>query len=135
MDWLTNVLWHNGKFLGIEWTMWKIVGWIGNVVFFSRFMVQWYATEKHKQVLVPASFWWLSLAGSLILLAYGLFYKKDSVIIFAYAFNWIPYVRNLVIHYRHEDAHILCSSCQSNCPPKSKYCFNCGTKLSDTKPQ
>ena len=82
----------NGKFLGIEWSVWKVVGWIGNAVFSTRFLVQWYATEKRQQVVVPPLFWWLSLAGSLLLLSYALFYQRDSVFIFAYAFTWIPYM-------------------------------------------
>ena len=51
MDWLTNLIWHDGKFLGIEWHFWKMIGWLGNAVFFSRFFVQWYATEKLKRVV------------------------------------------------------------------------------------
>ena len=97
MDWL----WHNGNFLGIEWHAWKIVGWAGNLVFSSRFILQWYVTEKQKQVTVPTAFWWLSLIGSLLLLAYAVFWEKSSVFIFAYAFTWIPYIRNLIISYRH----------------------------------
>jgi lipid-A-disaccharide synthase-like uncharacterized protein len=74
------------RFLGIEWHVWKTLGWLGNVVFFSRFLVQWFATEKKKQVVVPISFWWLSLIGSLLLLIYGL-HQRDSVFIFAYLFT------------------------------------------------
>src|SRR5262250_121483 len=102
MDWFANINWqegfNNGRFFWIEWHVWKVVGWAGNAVFFSRFLVQWYATEKLKRVVVPTAFWWLSLAGSLLLLSYALFYQRDSVFIFAYAFTWIPYIRNLVIH-------------------------------------
>ena len=94
MDWLTNLLWHGGKFLGTDWTpwiiFWNIIGWSGNAVFSSRFLVQWYATEKKKQVVVPTLFWWLSLVGSLLLLSFALFYDKHYVVIFAYAFTWIP---------------------------------------------
>jgi lipid-A-disaccharide synthase-like uncharacterized protein len=129
MDWLTNLIWHGGKFLGIEWTTWKIIGWLGNAVFFSRFFVQWYATEKLKRVVVPTAFWWLSLAGSLLLLCYALFYRGDSVFIFAYAFTWIPYIRNLVIHHRHAAAHLNCLACGNSCPPHSNFCFSCGAKL------
>lgn len=129
MDALHQIFWINGNFLGVTWGWWKVIGWLGNAVFFSRFVVQWYATEKRKQVVVPTSFWWLSLIGSLLLLAYALFYKHDSVIIFAYAFNWIPYIRNLVIHKRHADAHLLCPNCQTDCPPKATFCFACGTRL------
>ncbi len=126
---MDTLLFPGGKFLGIEWHIWKVIGWLGNAVFFSRFLVQWYATEKRKQVVVPSAFWWLSLTGSLLLLSYALFYQKDSVFIFAYAFTWIPYIRNLVINRRHKNAHILCPDCEMNCPPKSNYCPNCGTPL------
>jgi lipid-A-disaccharide synthase-like uncharacterized protein len=129
MDWLHQLLWYNGHFLGISWGWWKVIGWLGNFFFFSRFVVQWYATERRKQVVVPAAFWWLSLTGSLLLLAYALFYQHDSVIIFAYAFNWIPYIRNLIIHRRHEDAHLNCPDCGKVCPPGSNFCPACGARL------
>ena len=134
MDWLMNVLWHDGKFLGVQWGVWKAVGWTGNAVFFSRFFVQWYATEKLKRVVVPAAFWWLSLAGSLLLLSYALFYQHDSVFIFAYAFTWIPYIRNLVIHRRHEAAHLSCPKCAGVCAPDSVFCHHCGTRLDQAAP-
>ena len=137
MDWLTNINWHdgfsNGRFLWIDWNAWKVIGWLGNVVFFSRFFVQWYVTEKRKQVVVPVAFWWLSLFGSLLLLSYALFYKHDSVFIFANAFNWIPYIRNLMIHHRHEDAHQDCPGCGKSCPPRSNFCGDCGTSLAATQ--
>ena len=128
MDWLGNLIWHGENFLGIEWHFWKVIGWLGNVVFFSRFFVQWYATEKHKKVIVPSSFWWLSLVGSLLLLAYGL-YRRDSVFIFAYLFTWIPYIRNLIIAHRHKKAHQICSACGNESPPLAKFCPACGAKL------
>ena len=134
MDWLTNLVWHNGMFLGVQWGVWKVIGWLGNAVFFSRFFVQWYATERLKRVVVPTAFWWLSLAGSLLLLSYALFYKRDSVFIFAYAFTWIPYIRNLVIHQRHAAAHLECSRCARVCPPQSNYCFACGARLATGRP-
>jgi lipid-A-disaccharide synthase-like uncharacterized protein len=82
MDWLNNFIWHNGKFLGIDWSVWKVVGWLGNLIFSSRFLVQWYVTEKKKRVVVPQAFWWLSLTGSLIFLCYSI-HQRDSVFIFA----------------------------------------------------
>jgi lipid-A-disaccharide synthase-like uncharacterized protein len=124
-----DFIWHNGHFLGIHWTAWKVIGWAGNAIFFSRFIVQWYATEKLRRVVVPAAFWWLSLSGSIILLCYALFYQKDSVFIFAYAFSWIPYIRNLVIQKRHDQAHLDCPGCGNVCPPHSCYCFACGAAL------
>jgi lipid-A-disaccharide synthase-like uncharacterized protein len=131
MDWLTNLIWHDGKLLGIDWSVWKAVGWLGNIVFFTRFLVQWYATEKKKRVVVPTAFWWLSLAGALLLLAYSV-HKQDSVFICAYVLTWIPYTRNLIIHYRHEKAHSNCSGCGKSCPPQSNFCPNCGARLAAT---
>lgn len=129
MDWLQNLLWHDGKLLGVDWHFWKIIGWTGNLTFFSRFLVQWYATEKRKQVVVPIAFWWLSLTGSLLLFSYALFYEQDSVFIFAYAFTWIPYIRNLVIHRRHAAAIHICSHCAAASPPTAKFCSECGAQL------
>jgi lipid-A-disaccharide synthase-like uncharacterized protein len=107
MDWPADLVW-NGKLLGIDWSVWKVVGWLGNVVFFSR--------------------WWLSLVGSLLLLIYSL-RQRDSVFIFAYAFTWIPYIRNLIIHHRHVEAHLECPRCGRSCPPPSNFCSACGTAL------
>ncbi|HYG22241.1 MAG TPA: lipid-A-disaccharide synthase N-terminal domain-containing protein [Verrucomicrobiae bacterium] len=128
MDWLKQWIWYNGNFLGIEWSIWKIVGWLGNAVFFSRFFIQWYATERKKQVVVPSAFWWLSLSGSLLLLVYSL-RQRDSVFIFAYAFTWIPYIRNLMIHHQHKEAHTGCPACGRSCPPTANYCAACGNRL------
>jgi lipid-A-disaccharide synthase-like uncharacterized protein len=129
MDWLHNQLWRNGHFL---W--WEILGWMGAAIFSTRFFLQWYATEKMKRVVVPMLFWWLSLAGSLMLLTYAIFTDKRSyVIIFSYAFAWIPYVRNLIIHRRDKAAHLDCPACGVICPPNSKFCFACGSRL-ETNP-
>ncbi len=130
---LEHFPWIGGKFLGVEWSVWKAVGWLGNGIFFSRFIVQWFATEKRKQVVVPALFWWLSIAGSLVLLAYAVFYKRDSVFIFAYAFTWIPYIRNLMIHHRHERALQNCAQCGFLSPPSAGYCSQCGAKLAEAE--
>jgi lipid-A-disaccharide synthase-like uncharacterized protein len=136
MDWLINflwhdVIWHGDKLFGIQWGFWKVIGWLGNVTFSARFLVQWYATEKKKRVVVPTAFWWLSLVGSLLLLVYAL-QKTDSVFIYAYLFPWIPYTRNLIIHYRHKKAHMSCPDCGNSCPPQSNYCSNCGARLTPT---
>jgi lipid-A-disaccharide synthase-like uncharacterized protein len=129
MNSLHDLIWYHDKFLGIQWSVWKIIGWTGNVAFSSRFIVQWYATEKSKKVVIPVAFWWLSLTGSLLLLVYSL-EQRNSVYIYAFLFPWIPYTRNLIIHYRHEKAHTDCPSCGKKVPPLSNFCPQCGTKLS-----
>jgi lipid-A-disaccharide synthase-like uncharacterized protein len=130
MDNIANLFWHDGKILGVPWdAFWTVIGWLANVTFTSRFLVQWYATEKKRQVVVPPLFWWLSLVGSLLFLFYAVFYDKHHVIIFAYAFSWIPYIRNLVIHTRHKNAHTDCSGCGKKIPPQANYCPACGVKV------
>ena len=121
----------DGKIFGMTgWALlWTAIGWAGNAVFFSRFFVQWYATEKKKQVVIPVLFWWLSLVGSLLLLLYAVFYDKHYVVIFAYAFTWIPYIRNLIIHRRHKEAHRECPNCGQSCAPQSNFCAACGMRL------
>lgn len=125
-----DVIFFNNRFLGIEWNTWKFVGWLGNIVFFSRFLVQWWATERNKQVVVPNSFWWLSLIGSLLLLAFAI-KQRQSVFIFAYAFTWIPYIRNLIISHRSTRKAFCCAQCETLCAPTARYCSQCGHKAGD----
>ena len=128
MDWLSDLLWPGGKFLGIQWHLWKVVGWTGNVLFTSRFFVQWWATERHRRVVIPDAFWWLSLAGSGCLLVYG-FYQRDSVFIFAYLFTWIPYIRNLIIGHRATRNARACQDCREPAGIAATYCAACGCRL------
>lgn len=89
----------DGSWLGIHWGLMKIIGWAGNLLFFSRFVIQWLASERKRAVVVPLAFWYCSLAGSLLLLIYALS-RRDSVFVFAYLFTWIPYIRNLYFAHR-----------------------------------
>jgi lipid-A-disaccharide synthase-like uncharacterized protein len=126
---LHQLFWYHGKFLAITWNWWKGIGFLGNAIFSTRFLVQWYATEKQKQVVVPPLFWWLSLLGTLTLLAYAMFGDKNPVFILGYAFPWIPYARNLVIHYRHEKLRQTCPDCGVKAPPSANFCGQCGARL------
>jgi lipid-A-disaccharide synthase-like uncharacterized protein len=127
MDFINNL--QHSSILGMSWsTFWTAIGWLANATFTSRFLVQWYATEKRKQVVVPSLFWWLSLIGSLLFLFYAIFYDQHHVFIFAYAFNWIPYLRNLVIHKNYKAAQMDCACCGKKIAPQANFCPNCGAK-------
>jgi lipid-A-disaccharide synthase-like uncharacterized protein len=79
--------------------LWKGIGFGGLIVFQSRWVVQWLYSEKHKESRMPVSFWWLSLAGSLLCFLYFL-RQQDSVGVLGYVFGVVPYSRNLVLVYR-----------------------------------
>jgi lipid-A-disaccharide synthase-like uncharacterized protein len=82
-----------------NYLLWKIIGFLGMTLFFSRFFVQWLYSEKHKESKIPTIFWWQSLLGSVFMLAYSL-RQQDSVYILGYLFTVIPYTRNLILIYR-----------------------------------
>jgi lipid-A-disaccharide synthase-like uncharacterized protein len=76
--------------------LWKIIGYTGILIFGSRFLVQWLYSEKKRESRVPPIFWWQSLAGTLLCLAYAL-RQRDSVFMAGYIFNLIPYIRNIML--------------------------------------
>lgn len=80
--------------------LWLGVGFLGQVVFGLRFIVQWIATEKAKKSVIPLAFWYLSLVGTLILLSYSI-YKKDPVFIAGFCLNLVIYIRNLYFIHIH----------------------------------
>lgn len=77
---------------------WWVMGFGGQLVFGSRFYVQWIASEKNKRSVMPVVFWWLSLVGGLMTLAYAL-YRMDPPFIMANLGGPPIYARNLwLIH-------------------------------------
>ncbi len=82
----------------LAWT-WFLIGMIGEAVFFMRFVVQWWASERHKRTVVPMAFWHLSLVGTALVLAYAIF-VWNPVFILAYSLNVFLYVRNLILARR-----------------------------------
>jgi lipid-A-disaccharide synthase-like uncharacterized protein len=74
--------------------LWVGVGLFGQALFSARFIVQWIASERRKQSVVPREFWYLSLAGALITLSYAI-YRLDPVFILGYAPGLFIYARNI----------------------------------------
>jgi lipid-A-disaccharide synthase-like uncharacterized protein len=85
------------SFLGQYWLY--LLGTAGQVLFALRFLVQWVASERKGESIIPVYFWYLSLIGSLILLIYAIF-RRDPVFILGQSTGFIVYIRNLILIYR-----------------------------------
>jgi lipid-A-disaccharide synthase-like uncharacterized protein len=94
------LLWWSGAFepranLG-ERPIWLATGIVGQVLWTSRFLVQWWSSERRGTSHFPRAFWWLSLAGNALLLAYAI-HLRDPVYIAGFIPGPIVQVRNLML--------------------------------------
>jgi lipid-A-disaccharide synthase-like uncharacterized protein len=80
-------------------TIWIAIGFLGQGLFFGRWIIQWLASERSAQSKVPTAFWYMSLIGGLITLAYAI-YRRDPVFITGQSIGAVVYVRNLMLIYR-----------------------------------
>jgi len=78
---------------------WFLVGFVGQALFTSRFLVQWFKSEIVGRSVIPVAFWWFSIAGGLVMLAYSV-YRADPVFIAGQAGGLLVYFRNLYLVYR-----------------------------------
>ncbi len=76
-----------------------IIGFLGQGLFASRFVVQWIYSEKKGESAIPLVFWYLSIFGGIGLLTYAIF-RKDPVIISGQLFGILIYTRNLILIYK-----------------------------------
>ena len=76
-----------------------IFGLVGQCVFMMRFVVQWFASERRGRSHVPIAFWYLSIAGALMLLVYAIL-DEDPVILLGQSLGMGIYLRNLWLIYR-----------------------------------
>ena len=85
-------------------TVWLVLGMGGQLAFASRFLLQWIVSERRGESVIPIAFWYLSLGGSAILLAYAI-HRRDPVFIVGQSFGSVVYIRNLMlIHRKRADA-------------------------------
>jgi lipid-A-disaccharide synthase-like uncharacterized protein len=84
------------RFLGLDWSYLMVLGFIGNALFSMRFFVQWVASERQGESVIPVSFWYWSIAGSALMCLYFVF-RRDPVGILAYLPNSLIYIRNLML--------------------------------------
>jgi lipid-A-disaccharide synthase-like uncharacterized protein len=82
---------------------WLGLGFVGQAIFGSRFVVQWISSERAGQSVIPTAFWYLSLAGALLLLTYAV-YRRDPVFIIGQSVGGFIYARNLALIARKRQA-------------------------------
>lgn len=73
---------------------WVMVGFTGQLMFSMRFLIQWIMSERARRSVMPIAFWYFSLAGGMILLAYAV-YRRDPVFMLGQGTGLVVYVRNL----------------------------------------
>lgn len=81
--------------LNIE-MIWIVIGLLGQAIFFLRFLFQWLESEKKRESVIPHIFWYFSIGGGVVLLAYAI-HRKDPVFILGQSMGLIIYFRNLML--------------------------------------
>jgi lipid-A-disaccharide synthase-like uncharacterized protein len=79
---------------------WATIALIGQFTFAARFVLQWLASEYKKRSHVPIPFWYVSIVGSGILLAYSI-HSKNPIFMLGFSLNILIYVRNLHLIYKY----------------------------------
>jgi len=83
--------------------LWVAIGLFGQAFFSARFLVQWIASERKRASVVPTYFWYFSVGGGLILLAYAI-HRRDIVFSVGQAAGLVVYARNLYFIHRRSAA-------------------------------
>ncbi len=85
--------------LSTEEMIWLGIGFFGQGLFFSRWLLQWFVSERKAESQIPVSFWYMSLIGSVIVLAYAI-HRLDPVFMAGQSVGTLVYVRNLILIHR-----------------------------------
>ncbi|MCK5225650.1 MAG: lipid-A-disaccharide synthase N-terminal domain-containing protein [Planctomycetes bacterium] len=86
--------------------IWATVALIGQLVFGGRFVLQWLVSEYKKKSHVPTAFWFMSLAGSLILLSYSI-HIKNPIFTLGFSLNTLIYLRNIHLIHLHAKKGVI----------------------------
>lgn len=82
--------------MSFKFDLWTLVGLSAQGLFFLRFIIQWYYSEKAKKTVIPNIFWYLSLLGAFLTIFYALI-RKDIVFLITGLLQMVLYGRNLFI--------------------------------------
>lgn len=89
----------NLGFMVFTLTLWTAIGFLGQVFFSMRFIVQWVTSERVRQSVIPVAFWYFSVFGGATLLAYAI-HRQDPVFIVGQGVGLLIYGRNLYFIFR-----------------------------------
>src|SRR5258708_37562251 len=78
---------------------WVLRGYVAQIMFTMRFVVQWIASERAGKTVMPIAFWFFSIGGRLLLFGYAL-YIRDPVFILGQGFGVFVYARKLYFELR-----------------------------------
>jgi len=87
---------------GVTVTPWKLIGYTGVLLFAGRWFVQLAASKASGKPVMPTLFWYMSASGSVLLLAYFIFGKTDSVGVMSNLFPLFVALYNLYLDGRHK---------------------------------
>jgi len=86
---------------GLAAYIWTAIGILGGLVFYGRFYVQWIASELKKRSVMPIAFWYMSGAGSVMLLSFAV-WSQSPLGALGQNLNLVIYARNLVHIWREQ---------------------------------
>ena len=97
-DFFSDIIRYFAELTLIE-GIWLGIGFAGQSLFFSRWIIQWIASERKAESQMPIAFWYMSLLGGLIVLAYAI-HRRDPVFIAGQGIGVFVYLRNLMLIYK-----------------------------------
>jgi lipid-A-disaccharide synthase-like uncharacterized protein len=96
--WADFVAWVNVVFVE-QFNLWILFGFVAQVMFMMRFLLQWIASEKARRSVMPVAFWFFSVAGGPLLFIYAI-HREDPVFIAGQGIGLFIYLRNIWLIYR-----------------------------------
>lgn len=90
------------QFITVLTNPWAAVGFAGQMLFFCRWIVQWYVSERQRRSTVPLVFWYISLTGGLLVMVYAI-QRHDPVFMLGQAIGIANYTRNIMLIRKYGD--------------------------------
>ena len=79
--------------------VWLLIGFLGQGLFASRFIVQWFQSEREGRSVIPLTFWYFSMVGGIVTLAYTI-HLQSVPLALGQGSGLIVYRRNLYLIFR-----------------------------------